>query len=141
VSLNEEASAVLAGVGPRAALLGTLHRGRGKPLEWMAPITEHPALGATEVWEIYNFTADAHPIHIYEVQFQVVDRQALVTDAEGVTAPHGRDWLAIPCHPKMGEPLQRHCHRVSWSGHPHQSEIRHRRSVRLALPHRRPRGQ
>jgi FtsP/CotA-like multicopper oxidase with cupredoxin domain len=56
----------------------------------MAPITEHPALGATEVWEIYNFTADAHPIHIHEVQFQVVNRQALVTDAEGVTAPPAR---------------------------------------------------
>jgi len=27
------------------------------------------------VWEIHNFTADAHPIHIHEVQFQVVDRQ------------------------------------------------------------------
>jgi spore coat protein A len=90
VSLNEEDSAVLPGVGPRAALLGTLHKGRGRPLEWMAPITEHVALGATEVWEIYNFTADAHPIHIHEVQFQVVNRQALVTDAEGVTAPPAR---------------------------------------------------
>jgi FtsP/CotA-like multicopper oxidase with cupredoxin domain len=56
----------------------------------MAPITEQVALGATEVWEIYNFTADAHPIHIHEVQFQVVNRQALVTDAEGVTAPPAR---------------------------------------------------
>jgi len=91
VSLNEEDSAVLKDVGPRAALLGTLNSdGTGKPLEWMAPITEHPALGATEVWEIYNFTADAHPIHIHEVQFQVVDRQALVTDAEGMTAPPAR---------------------------------------------------
>jgi FtsP/CotA-like multicopper oxidase with cupredoxin domain len=90
VSLNEKNSAVLPGVGPRAALLGTLDEGRGKPLEWMAPITEHPALGATEVWEIYNFTADAHPIHIHEVQFQVVNRQALVTDAEGMTVPPAR---------------------------------------------------
>src|SRR4029079_19803433 len=61
VSLNEEDSAVVPDVGPRAAVLGTLHKGRGRPLEWMAPITEHVALGATEVWEIYNFTADAHP--------------------------------------------------------------------------------
>jgi spore coat protein A, manganese oxidase len=91
VSLNEEDSAVLKDVGPRAALLGTLNAdGTGKPLGWMAPITEHPALGATEVWEIYNFTADAHPIHIHEVQFQVVNRQALVTDAEGMTAPPAR---------------------------------------------------
>ncbi len=41
----------------------------------MNPITENPALGATEIWEIHNFTADAHPIHIHEVQFQVVNRQ------------------------------------------------------------------
>ena len=32
------------------------------------------ARGATEIWELHNFTADAHPIHIHEVQFQVLDR-------------------------------------------------------------------
>jgi spore coat protein A, manganese oxidase len=76
VSLNEEDSAVLEGVGPRAALLGTLDaRGRPVHLGWDDPITEHPALGATEIWELHNFTADAHPIHIHEVQFQVMNRQ------------------------------------------------------------------
>jgi hypothetical protein len=76
VSLSEEDSAVLEGVGPRAALLGTLDaRGRPVHLGWADPITEHPALGATEIWELHNCTADAHPIHIHEVQFQVVDRQ------------------------------------------------------------------
>ena len=55
---------------------------------WDDPITERPALNATEVWEIYNFTADAHPIHVHQVMFKVVDRQALVTDDEGMsTAP------------------------------------------------------
>jgi bilirubin oxidase len=43
--------------------------------EWKDAITENPALGSTEVWEIYNFTADAHPIHIHEVEFEVVNRQ------------------------------------------------------------------
>ena len=42
----------------------------------MDDVTENPAVGATEVWEIYNFTADAHPIHVHLVQFQVVNRQA-----------------------------------------------------------------
>lgn len=76
VSLNEEDSAVLAGIGPRAALLGTLAADE-TPVhkEWSDPITENPALNATEVWEIHNFTEDAHPIHIHEVQFQVVNRQ------------------------------------------------------------------
>jgi FtsP/CotA-like multicopper oxidase with cupredoxin domain len=36
------------------------------------------------VWELYNFTADAHPIHIHEIQFQVLDRQSLATDEEGM---------------------------------------------------------
>ena len=75
VSLNEADSGVLDDVGPREALLGTLSGGVPLPLEWKDAITENPALGATEVWEIHNFTADAHPIHIHEVQFQVVDRQ------------------------------------------------------------------
>ena len=78
LSLNEEDSAVLPGVGPRAALLGVVADGVPVPLEWMDQITEYPALGATEVWELYNFTMDAHPIHIHEVQFQVVNRQDLL---------------------------------------------------------------
>jgi FtsP/CotA-like multicopper oxidase with cupredoxin domain len=36
------------------------------------------------MWEIYNFTADAHPIHIHLIQFKVVDREGLDTDEEGV---------------------------------------------------------
>jgi spore coat protein A len=47
------------------------------PLPWMAPITETPALGAVESWEINNFTADAHPIHLHQVMFQVVARQVI----------------------------------------------------------------
>ena len=71
-------------VGPRAALLGTLdHEGEPVHRTWDDPITENPALGATEVWEIYNFTEDAHPIHIHEVQFQVVDRQPFEGIARG----------------------------------------------------------
>jgi bilirubin oxidase len=76
VSLNEVDSEELEGVGPRAALLGTLDSD-GSPviLHWDDPITENPALNSVEVWEIYNFTEDAHPIHIHEVQFQVVNRE------------------------------------------------------------------
>jgi bilirubin oxidase len=76
VSLNEEPSKFPGFDGPVEAELGTLD-GAGNPVPagWDKPITENPALGATEVWEIHNFTEDAHPIHIHEVQFQVVDRQ------------------------------------------------------------------
>ncbi len=64
--------------GPVVATLGTIDaNGAGVPLDWADAITESPALGATEIWEIRNFTADAHPIHIHEVQFQVVNRETL----------------------------------------------------------------
>jgi FtsP/CotA-like multicopper oxidase with cupredoxin domain len=76
VSLNEVDSETLSGVGPRAALLGTMN-GTPNVLEWADEITENPAVGATEVWEMHNFTADAHPIHVHEVQFQVVNRQPM----------------------------------------------------------------
>ena len=46
------------------------------PLMWMEPVTENPAVGDTEVWEFYNATGDAHPMHIHEVLFEVVNRQA-----------------------------------------------------------------
>ena len=55
----------------------------------------------TEVWEIYNFTADAHPIHIHEVMFQVVNRQKLEADEEGW--PSSRpNWKAHRSHRSRG---------------------------------------
>jgi spore coat protein A len=38
-------------------------------------ITEKPTEGNTEVWQIINLTADAHPIHLHLIQFQLVSRQ------------------------------------------------------------------
>jgi spore coat protein A len=63
--------------GPAAAQLGTMKGGKPVPLPWSDPITEQPVLGSTETWEIYNFTADAHPIHLHLVRFNVLNRQAL----------------------------------------------------------------
>lgn len=44
---------------------------------WNDSITENPALNSIEMWEMHNFTEDAHPIHIHEVQFQVDSRQPI----------------------------------------------------------------
>jgi spore coat protein A len=61
--------------GPSEALLGTMNADMtGNPLKWSDAISETPLLNSTEIWEIYNFTMDAHPIHIHEVQFEVLDR-------------------------------------------------------------------
>lgn len=38
-------------------------------------ISELPREGDTEVWEIINTTADAHPIHLHLTQFQIINRQ------------------------------------------------------------------
>jgi spore coat protein A len=38
--------------------------------------SELPKEGETEVWEIVNTTADAHPIHLHLVQFQLINRQS-----------------------------------------------------------------
>jgi FtsP/CotA-like multicopper oxidase with cupredoxin domain len=62
--------------GPTSALLGTVNAdGTGNPLRWADAITENPPLGATETWEIYNNTVDAHPIHLHLVSFRVVNRE------------------------------------------------------------------
>jgi spore coat protein A len=70
--------------GPAEAQLGIVDAtGALKDKKWMDPVTENPAVGATEVWEYYNATADAHPMHIHEVAFQVVNRQGLALDEDG----------------------------------------------------------
>jgi FtsP/CotA-like multicopper oxidase with cupredoxin domain len=62
---------------PAEAELGTLNPdGTGTPLGWDEPITETPSVGAVEIWELHNFTQDAHPIHIHEITFEILDRQA-----------------------------------------------------------------
>lgn len=42
---------------------------------WAEPVTEIVKLGTTEIWSLLNLTADAHPIHLHMVRFQVLDRQ------------------------------------------------------------------
>jgi spore coat protein A len=42
--------------------------------------SELPQEGETEVWEIVNLTADAHPIHTHLVQFQLINRQSFNTN-------------------------------------------------------------
>jgi spore coat protein A len=77
--------------GPERALLGTLDEdGYPEPVMWHDPISELPATGATEVWELYNFTADAHPMHLHLVQFEVLDRQPLEVNEEGHAEPPAR---------------------------------------------------
>ena len=44
------------------------------PLAWDAPTTEKPLLGSTEQWDLFNFTADSHPMHLHLTQYQVLGK-------------------------------------------------------------------
>jgi FtsP/CotA-like multicopper oxidase with cupredoxin domain len=77
--------------GPVEALLGTVGPDSLDPTvpdgvwaerKWMEEVTETPAVGATEVWEFYNTTGDAHPMHVHEVVFEVINREGLVLDGD-----------------------------------------------------------
>ena len=117
-------------LAPLEAQLGIVDplTGLGVPLPWMAPITENPALGKVEVWEISNFTVDAHPIHLHMVMFQVVNRQPLPRR---------------PCAPAraMGDGVQGHRRRLARRDHQGEGPLRHPGPLRLALPHPLARGQ
>ena len=49
-------------------------------MPWFTPVTENPNVGDTEIWEFYNSTGDAHPIHVHLVHFEVLNRQAFTAD-------------------------------------------------------------
>ena len=70
--------------GPAAAMLGNVdNTGIAMHKMWMDPVTENPNVGDTEVWEMYNFTADAHPMHVHEIAFEVVNREGLILNPAG----------------------------------------------------------
>ncbi len=81
-------------------LLGTTELGG---LSWDDPVTENPGVGDTEVWEIHNATEDAHPIHIHEVAFRLLDRQKFRADQEASGALSNIRYLGQPGPPEPNE--------------------------------------
>ncbi len=69
-------------------MLGTVKDGA---IKWEDPITEKIQLGQTEVWEVYNTTADAHPVHLHGIPFQLLDRQKFsatqIDPVTGIASP------------------------------------------------------
>jgi FtsP/CotA-like multicopper oxidase with cupredoxin domain len=87
LALLEEMSAFFADA-PAEAVLGTV---AGDPNVapgvwtkrlWVDPVTESPAVGATEIWEIYNATGDGHPMHLHELTFEVLNRQPIFVNED-----------------------------------------------------------
>jgi spore coat protein A len=89
---------------PAETLLGTVtfdgNTGTWTKRLWMDPVTENPAVGTTEVWEFYNATGDAHPIHIHEIVFEVVNRQPISVDEDEQTVQ------VVPATVKPPEPWE-----------------------------------
>ena len=90
-------------MGPRQALLGVLADAGGgnmvsEPLRWMDRLTEIPDLNDTEIWEIFNTTMDAHPIHMHLVRYEVINREDLdpTALAAGNLVPTGTTYLPNP---------------------------------------------
>jgi FtsP/CotA-like multicopper oxidase with cupredoxin domain len=87
--------------GPKAALLGTIDTSGDDPVGIPLPctdttgasipvdvtlqsgatvqvsITENPTKGDIEEWSIFNYTEDAHPIHLHLVRFNVMGRSGI----------------------------------------------------------------
>jgi spore coat protein A len=77
--------------GRLTQLLGTAAPnlvGKGFGLEYLALATEVVRAGSTEVWRIYNLTADTHPIHFHLVNVQVLSRQPFKL-VKGLPVPTG----------------------------------------------------
>ncbi len=68
---------------------------------WHAPVTEKPALGTVEIWNLVNLTEDTHPIHLHLVRFQILDRQAFDTDGYMTFGKMNR--IGKPVPPEPGE--------------------------------------
>ncbi len=83
---------------PLIGLLGTVE---GGGMRFHAPTTENPRAGATEMWELYNTTEDAHPIHLHLARFQVVERQLF--DLKTFQAGGGIRFTAPPERPAANE--------------------------------------
>jgi FtsP/CotA-like multicopper oxidase with cupredoxin domain len=65
-------------------------------------ISEYPNEGETEIWEIINLTADAHPIHLHLVQFQLLNRQSF--DVNKYMAAYNAAFPGGGYDPMTGQP-------------------------------------
>ena len=77
---------------PKAAVLGVQGSAGGVVQLWDDPIAQNPALGAVEQWELWNWSADAHPIHLHLVKFEVVNREVIGSGTPRPPEPWEAGW-------------------------------------------------
>ena len=116
--------------------------------EFMDPITENIAYnpaGTTEVWQIFNTTADTHPIHLHQVAFQILTRQAFTTTLVDLgLSPTGVNRWGMSDTRLLNQPIVSGGNEVAWKDtiqlNPGEvitvvRDLRPAREVRDALPH------
>ncbi len=146
LTLNE----VMGPAGPLAALVNnTMWDGKrpsGDPVNGGATVpgdpsgtyyTEFPMEGETELWEIVNLTADAHPIHLHLVQFQLMNRQKFnVNKYSGVYAAAFPGGVYIPEYgpPLAYDPASNPQSGGKWGGNPDVGVLRRNKPLYLQGP-------
>lgn len=53
--------------------------------EYMDGITENPIMGDLEIWRLINPGLGYHPIHVHQIQFQILDRTPFDVDVYNLT--------------------------------------------------------
>lgn len=93
----------------------------GQP--YKSKVTETPRVGATELWQIVNLTADTHPIHLHLVTFQLVSRQKIDVSYQndwytlnGMMPLMDKDTAILPLDPKylLGTTLPPNPNEAGW---------------------------
>lgn len=69
-------------------------------LPWSAPVTEAPRVGSTEDWFIVNVLGGSHPMHLHLVQFQIISRQPIDSNA------YNAKWQELNGTPPLMQPPQ-----------------------------------
>lgn len=79
-------------------LLGTLAEGTKSFHE---PADIFPVLGSTEVWEFWNTTVDAHPIHMHLVRFRIANRENFSAPIAAKAMANGWTGVALAAPPVL----------------------------------------
>ena len=79
-------------------MLGTVAEGTKR---FQDPADIFPAVGTTEVWEFWNTTGDAHPVHMHLVQFRIINRQPFNGAIEEKLLSNGWDGVKLSAPPTL----------------------------------------